>query len=214
MCERHVGNRRVHALRGHERGGERRGRRVDPLFLVKALHHLQRRRQPPIELSEHLVLLVPARKRRIRTRLTVVVAQILIRAEEPQPLALDGTADAGREIAKCDALVSAGRLGARRHRTHDRLRRQAGRLSVIRGLACEPIASLLRDDVEDASLHVAELDRRADRLHVKLLNHVHDRLGARHALARTCEIRSVDEKRILVDGRSEHGHGVDGAARR
>ena len=46
------------------------------------------------------------------------------------------------------------------------------------------------------------------------LDHVDDRLGARHALTGTGEVGPVDEKRVLVHGRSEDGHGVDGAARR
>src|SRR5438874_5334427 len=75
-------------------------------------------------------------------------------------------------------------------------------------------APLLRDDIEEGTLQIAEFYRGAHRLHVELLDHVDDGLGARHALTWTREIRPVDQKRVLVHGRSEHRYGVDRTARR
>src|SRR5262249_18390731 len=54
--------------------------------------------------------------------------------------------------------------------------------------------------------------RRTNALNLDFLNDVHARFGARYALARTGEIRAIDEKHVLTDARPERGYGVDGAA--
>ena len=209
VSEGHVWNRRVHALGSDEWTRERGRRRIDPSLLVKALHHLQRRREPPIQLSEPLVLLVRARKGRVRAGLAVVVAQVLVRTEEPEPVAFHRSSHARGEVPVSDSLVPARGRRASSDRKHDRLRRQAGWLTIVRSLAGKAGAALLRDDVEHAPLHVAEFDRRPHRLHVQLLDDVDDRFRARDALTRTGEVGAVDEKGVLVHAGSEYGDRVD-----
>ena len=177
VCERRARHRRMPAKRRLVRCGKRRRIRVLPELLMKALHHLQRRRQPPRQLGEDLVLFVLSRERRVRARLAVVVAEVLVRAVEPEPIAENRTAEAGREVTVSFALVAARGLRPVRDREDDRLRRQPGRLPVVRRLRLEPLAALLRDDVDHGALDVPELDRRADRLHVHFLDDVNARLG-------------------------------------
>ena len=88
---------------------------------MKALHHLQCRRQPPRQLGEDLVLLA-SRERRVRARLAVVVAEVLVRAVEPESIAENRTAEAGREVPVSFAFVAARGLGSVRDREDDRLR--------------------------------------------------------------------------------------------
>ena len=74
---------------------------------MHALHELQAGLEPPGELPEDLVLLVGPRELGVRARLAVVVTQVLVSGEEPQPLAHHGTAKVGGEVAVSDALVPA-----------------------------------------------------------------------------------------------------------
>ena len=110
-----------------ERLHRRRLLGVDPELVVKALNQLPARRQLPRELREDLVLLVGPRECRIGARLTVVVAQILVSREEPQPIANDRTAEVRREVTVSGALVAACRLAGAGIRQRDRLAGQAGR---------------------------------------------------------------------------------------
>ena len=88
--------------------------RVDPELVVKALHQLQARREPPRELREDLVLLVGPGECRIGAGLAVVVAQVLVSGEEPQPIAHDRTAEVRREVAVSDRARSRSATGGRR----------------------------------------------------------------------------------------------------
>ena len=214
VCERRARHRRMPAKRRLVRRGKRRRIRVLPELLMKALHHLQCRRQPPRQLGEHLVLFVLSRERRVRARLAVVVPEILVRAVEPEAVADNRTAQAGREIPVSFTLVAARGLRSVGDRSDDRLRRQSGWLPVVRRLRLEPLAALLGDDVDHGPLDVPELHRRADRLHVHFLDDVNARLGPRDAGAGTGEGGAVDHERVLVHAGSERGHRVDDAARR
>ena len=84
VAEGHSWHRRVSAQCRFERSRQRWLLRVDPPLVVKAVIQLPARRWLPRELREHLVLLVGPRMVRVRARLTVVVAQILVSAEEPR----------------------------------------------------------------------------------------------------------------------------------
>ena len=84
------------------------------MLQVKALHQLERRRESPGELAEELVLFVRSRGGRVGAGLTVVVAQVLIAGEEPEPLLPDGSAQVGREVVILVAFVAgAGPAGSR-----------------------------------------------------------------------------------------------------
>ena len=72
---------------------------VEPELLVEALYQLPGRSDLPGQLPEDLVLLVGPGERRVRARLAVVVAQVLIAAKEPEALADRRTAQVGREVA-------------------------------------------------------------------------------------------------------------------
>src|SRR5438477_13170085 len=84
--------------------------RADPELIVHALDQLPGWSQSPRQLGEHLVLLVGPRKLRIRSGLTVVVAQILVAREEPQPVVNGRPAEVCREVTITRALVSALQL--------------------------------------------------------------------------------------------------------
>ena len=115
-------DRRVPALRRLERLHERRELGVDPELVVEALKQLQAGRESPRELREDLVLLVGPRKCRVGSRLTVVVAQVLVSGKEPQPIANHRAAEVRRDVAVPDALVAALRLaggGIREHAPAD-----------------------------------------------------------------------------------------------
>ena len=66
---------------------------------MNALQQLQTRCEPPGELRETLVLLVGPRELRVDTRLAVVVAHVLVSAEEPQTIAHGWSADIRREVS-------------------------------------------------------------------------------------------------------------------
>ena len=167
-----------------------------------------------VNLPDTLFCSVRPGERRIGARLAVVVTLVLVTPEEPQTIAHDRAAEAGREIAVPLPLVPARPSAGVGDGPHDRLTRPRGRLPVVRRVELEEIAALFGDDVEDGALHVAVLDRRARRLNLDLLNRVDARLRARHALARAREVRAVDEELVLVDARPERGDGVDAAAGR
>src|SRR5258708_417294 len=80
---------------------------IDPELVVNALNQLPRRSQSPRELREDLVLLVGPREIRVRAWLAVVVAQILVSREEPEPIANNRPTEACRQIAIPRALVPA-----------------------------------------------------------------------------------------------------------
>src|SRR4030081_1181423 len=107
MAEGHGRHRRVQALRRLERQYQCRTLRVHPVLVVEALHQLHARREPPRELPENLVLLVGSRERRVRARLTVIVAQVLVSGEKPEPVANNRAAEICREITEPGALVPA-----------------------------------------------------------------------------------------------------------
>ena len=95
------GDGRHGCVRAHgrfERLYERGELRVDPGLVMDALQQLPARSQFPRELREDLVLLVGPRELRAGARLTVVVAQILVSREKPQPIANSGAADVRREV--------------------------------------------------------------------------------------------------------------------
>ena len=110
MAEGDGRHRGVQTQGGFERLRERRLFGVDPELVVHALNQLPARSQLPRELREDLVLLVGPRELRIGARLTVVVAQILVSREEPQPIANRRTAEVRREVTVPGALVAACRL--------------------------------------------------------------------------------------------------------
>ena len=118
------------------------------------------------------------------------------------------TTEIRREITVPGAFISAERLTAR-HWEQNWLCGEARGLSVVRGVVSKAIASLLSDDVEHRTLDVAIFGRRSHALDLHFLNDVNAWFGARYALARTGEVRTVDEKQILADARAEGGHGVD-----
>ena len=107
MAEGHGRHRCAPRAGGFERRHERREIGIDPELVVKALHQLQAWAQPPRELREDLVLLVRPGKCRVGAGLAVVVAQILVSREEPQPIANDRTAEVRREVTVPRALVPA-----------------------------------------------------------------------------------------------------------
>ena len=211
MAEGHGRHRRVQALGRLERRHQCRTLRVHPELVVDALHQLHARGEPPRELRENLVLLVGPRERRVRAGLTVIVAQVLIPSEKPEPVANHGTAEIRREVTVTGALVPARRL-ATRDREPDGLAGQAGRLPEVRRVVLKAIAPLFRQHVENGALDVAELGGHSHGLDLDFLNDVNARLGARNAGARAGEVGAVDEKQVLVAAGAERGHGVHRAA--
>src|SRR5437868_3889107 len=149
---------------------------TDPDLFVKALHQLPARREPPRELREALMLFVGPRLGRIGARLTVVVAQILIPAEEPQAIAHDRPPEVRRDVAIPGTLVAA-HPPARIVGQVYRLAGETGRLRVGRRVIEKTVAALPRDDVDDRSLNVAELRRRPDGLGLDLLDEIDARFG-------------------------------------
>src|SRR5580765_7886942 len=113
---------------------------------MDALQQLPARGQFPRELREDLVLLVGPRERRAGARLTVVVAQILISREEPQPIANRRAADVRREVTVPVALVATLQSAGTGNSTSYRLGGQASRLPPVRGVIQEPLAPLPGDD--------------------------------------------------------------------
>ena len=81
--------------------------------------------------------------------------------------------------------------------------RQTGRLSVVRRVVREPVASLSRDHVEDGALDIAVLCGYAHGLHLHFLNHVDAGLGARDPGAGAREVRAVDQEQVFVTARAE-----------
>src|ERR1700704_5902161 len=141
MAEGHRRHRRVQALGRLERQHQGRTLRIHPVLVVEALHQLHTRREPPRELRENLVLLVSPRERRVRARLAVIVAQVLVSSEKPEPIANNRTAEIRREVAETGGGGPAWRL-ATRDREQDRLAGQAGRLSEVRRVVEKAIAAL------------------------------------------------------------------------
>ena len=99
--------------------------------MVDALKQLPARSQLPRELREGLVLLVGPRERGAGARLTVVVAQMLVSREEPQPIANSRAADARREVTVPVALVATFQSAGVGNGTPYRLAGQASRLAPV-----------------------------------------------------------------------------------
>ena len=171
---------------------------VDPEFVMEALKQLQAWRQPPRELAEHLVLFVSPRKRRSGSRLTIVVAQVLVSGKEPQPIGYSRAAKIGGEVPILHPLVAALALARTGGSELHRLTRQGGGLCVIRRIVEKAIAALPRHHVDHGTLQVAEFGRRPDGLNLHLLDEVDARFGSRFAAARAGKIRAVDQKCVLV----------------
>src|SRR4051812_47278550 len=98
------------ALRGFERLHEGRKFRIHPELGVKTLEQLDSGRQAPRELRKHFVLLVGSRESRIGPGLTVVVPQVLVTPEKPQPIATPRTAQVGADVTILHTLVPALQL--------------------------------------------------------------------------------------------------------
>ena len=190
-------------LSGGERCHECRDLRVDPAFVVIALIQVQAWCELPRELGEELVLLIRPGKRPVCAGLTVVVPQILVSREEPEPVANHGTTEIGREITVLHALVPGLRLAGRDRQPH-RLAGQAGRLAVVRRVVLKAIAPLSGDDIENRALKIAVFGGGSRRLDLHFLNEINTRLSARDAGARTGEVRAVDEKQVLIAAGAEH----------
>ena len=79
--------------------------RVDPVLVMQAVNQLEPAEQLPRELREGLVLFVGPRQRGVGARLAIVVAQILVPGEEPEPVANNRPAEARRQIAVSRTLV-------------------------------------------------------------------------------------------------------------
>ena len=186
--------------------------RVDPELVVDALQQLPAWSEFPRELREDLVLLVGPRERRAGARLTVVVAQMLVSREEPQPIANNRAADVRREVTVPVALVAALQSAGAGNRTSYRLAGQASRLPPVRGVIRKPLAPLPGDDVDHGALHAAELGGRAHGLDLHFLNEVDTRLGPRDAVARAGEVGAVDQKLVLIGAGAERRHGRGGGA--
>src|ERR1700716_2970042 len=109
MAEGHGRHRRMQTLSRLERRHQRGTLRIHPELVVETLHQLHARREPPRELRENLVLLVGPRERRVRARLAVIVAEILVPGEKPEAVAHNRTAEIRREVAETGTLVAAWR---------------------------------------------------------------------------------------------------------
>ena len=142
VAEGHRGHRRVPAQRRFEWLRDRWLFAVDPELLVKALHQLPGRRQPPRELREDLVLFVDPREFRIGARLAVVIALILVFRKEPQPIADNRAAKDQREIA-----VSGSRIPA----LLDGVRNSSWTGWLVRPAACRSTTSRTRTARSPAS---------------------------------------------------------------
>ena len=208
---RHV---RVGAVRGLERHHDGRRHRVDPDLFVEALLQLQAGRQPPIQLREDLVLLVGSWKGRIGARLAVVVAQMLVSREEPQPIAHRGTTDVRGQVLVFDAFVAARQAAGAWNDELFWLAREPGRLAVVRRVGEKPVAPLPCHDVDHGALHVAVFGRSPDRLDLHFLDEVDPRFGSRLAAARAGEICPIEQKLVFVRAGTERGDSKDASARR
>ena len=214
VAEGHGRHSRVPVLGRLERLRRCRQLGVDPVLVVKALHQLPGGSDSPRELYEDLVLLGGPRVDGVGPRLTVVVAEVLVPGEEPQPITQHWTTEIRGGVVVPIPLVPAGWLAGPGIGQVHRLTRQGRRLSVVRRVIQESVAALPGDDVDDRSLHVAELRRCAHALNLHLLNEVDARLGSRLAAARAGEVGAVDRERVLVRAGSERGDAVRGAAAR
>jgi len=186
--ERHGRHRCVCPQRRFERLRERWLLGVDPPLVVKAVIQLPARRRFPRELREHLVLLVGPRTLRVRARLTVVVAKVLISDEEPRPIANNRTTKIRRQVTIAAALVSASRGATPAERTKNRLAGQGCRLRIVRRVIEQPRAALPRDNVDHGTLNVAEFGGRPGRLDLHFLNEIDTRLGSSDTVARQVKL--------------------------
>ena len=144
MAEGDRRRRGVDALGGVEGLGARRRFRIRPELVVQALHQLPSRGQLPGDLREDLVLLVDSWIAGIAAGLTVVVAQVLVSGEEPQPIPDDRSAQRRRDVLVPLALIAALRLVAAVTGALDRLAGQRIDLRAVHGVApdsgCLPAA--------------------------------------------------------------------------
>ena len=206
MTEIHRRHRRVESLGRIARLGRRRRFGVGPELVVNALRQLPARSQAPGELREDLVLFVFPRKIGIGARLTVGVAQVLVSGEEPQPIANDRAAEAGREVTVRLALVAGLQLPRRLYTRRTGWLVSAGDLRVVGRVRLKAVTARFGDDVHDGALDIAVLDRRAHRLDLQFLNEVDAWLGPRDAVACRGDVRAIDEKLILIHARTEGRH--------
>src|SRR3954471_10583538 len=208
MGKGHGRHRCVPAQRRFERFHERREFWIHPEFVVEALLQNQAWRQAPGELRKHLVLLVCSGQRWIGTRLAIVVAQVLVAPEKPEPIAHGRASEVCREITVPDPFVTT-LLPTRT--LIDQLNRLAGEcrgLTVIRRVVGKAVASLPGDDIDHCALNVAKFGGGACGLNLNFLNEVNARLGASLSTARTREVRAIDQKPVLVGAGTEYGHAV------
>ena len=144
---------------------------------------------------------------RIGAGLAVVVAQTLVSAEEPQPIANGRTAETAREVLVLRASVTALLSLGAEIRERNRLAGESRRLSEVRRVEEKPLAALFGDDVDHPALHVAELRGRPDGVDLHFLDEIDARLGSRDAAAWAGGVQAIDEKQVLVRARAEHGDG-------
>src|SRR5215471_12642726 len=116
--------------------------------------------EPPRELGENFVLLIGPRELGVGARLTVIIPQVLVAREEPEPIAIHGTAEIRREVAVSNPLVAACWLASILDWKYRRLAGQRRRLPVVRRVVEETVAPLPGDNVDDGALDVAVLGRR------------------------------------------------------
>ena len=180
---------------------------------MEALIELPRGGEPPGQLREQLVLLVGSWPRRIGSRLAVVIAQVLVATEKPEPVADGGPTQVGCEVAIPRALVAA-LAAAAVVPDGNRLTREALRLRVVRSVEQESLAALPGDDVDHRPLYVAELGGRADGLHLYFLDEVHAWFGSRDTVARTRRVGAVDQELVLVGAGAKGGNCRHCSARR
>src|SRR4051812_20386371 len=81
LADGHRRHGRVDTKRGFERLGRGRLLGIDPTLVVHGAHQLQVSGELPRKLREYLVLFVEPWKRRVASRLTVVVPEILVSRE-------------------------------------------------------------------------------------------------------------------------------------
>src|SRR5262249_40422656 len=133
---------------------------------------------------------------------------MLVTGKEPQSIAHNRPAQIRRHIAIPNPLIAALRVAGGGIRKHRWLTRQRGRLPVVRRVVQEAVAALARNHVDDGTLHVAELGRCTDALHLYFLDEINARFGPRLAAAWAGEIRTVDEKHVLIRAGTKRRNAV------
>src|SRR4029078_9547651 len=192
---------------------KRGSHRIGPELVMETAHPLHALIDLPGHFAEGLVVLAAPREQRIRPRLAVRVAQILITAEEPGTVAHERSAKMCCEVSISHAGVFGRRFAAASAGEFDRMAGQTVWLAVVREVRCEKVSALLGHNVEHAALDVAEFHARADRVDVNLLDDVDVWLWLWTSGARAREVGAIQQIQILVHARTEDGHAGIGAAR-